>query len=98
MSGVRIPLPALLELPRGNVFRALTRAESGGAVAGVSPTEETQPHVPAERCRKSMGIVRDGISLGVGSSALRRFTSSKRGVSGEQGYRGNILYGVCVCI
>ena len=23
---------------------------------------------------------------------------SKRGVSGEQGYRGNILYGVCVRI
>ena len=49
---------------------ALTRAESG-RVARVSPSEETQPHVPAERCRKSIGIVRHGISLGIGRSALR---------------------------
>jgi hypothetical protein len=59
MSRVRIPLPALFEMPRGHVFMAL------------SATEETQPHVLAERCRKSMGIIGHGISLGLGSRALR---------------------------
>jgi hypothetical protein len=37
----------------------------------LSATEETQPHVLAERCRKSMGIIGHGISLGLGSRALR---------------------------